>query len=579
MENKSTNVGRTSKISTNYTKTINEKIHLNSNASSKELLEHNIITSSDEVFVLPFLYNDYNSWLNTTKGTRKRKTFTDCKSGKKEGHSDTGQEFYTYYTKDLEIEVLKAYQQQNGNHTQRDKEDKENRKEQRQKQKYDMIETLDKDDEDYKYYIKNTEMTKIQLLTDRFMLMAPYDKSKTNKPLCTLTHLERVIIYVYANWTSIFIDMNAAPIDIHNFDVFTIPPGATATAHPTLFNNQAIILQYQTKLISSLKQSTSQTLTLHSYSIPMKFISNANGGYSFDHAHYNYDTPAQLTLLLDTNSTSSQQMCYVLGSVYKVSSFMSCDDTYFVLLHLGASSKKNNDLPFTFMTKIDNDPHIIWDLLHNGHGYYYETLHSIIAGMHPYLTEYPTLLITIHPTQGKLTSTKYWNKYNHYIMLCALIKHNTQTVHNGNKHEHFVNAISATKEPSYDTDDLHHAYDFQIYQIKENPTLFENNCLVCEIMSDKQANHKFEVCPILKIIKPSDTISSFSVNSSNMARKLLYVLIKLPTHIQNPLPLPLLTTKCLILTLMLNSSAQPNRGFGKADSKTAGSLPVATIFP
>eukprot|EP00536_Pseudo-nitzschia_multiseries_P018930 jgi/Psemu1/58071/gm1.58071_g len=80
----------------------------------------NIFTSSDEAFALLFLYNDYKSWLNTTKGTR----------------NDKGQELYTYV---------------------KNKEDKENRKEQRQEQKYDMMKTLDKDDDNCKYYIKHVK--------------------------------------------------------------------------------------------------------------------------------------------------------------------------------------------------------------------------------------------------------------------------------------------------------------------------------------------------------------------------------------------------------------------------------------
>eukprot|EP00536_Pseudo-nitzschia_multiseries_P000375 jgi/Psemu1/831/gm1.831_g len=92
----------------------------------------NIFTLSNEAFVLLSLCNNYELWLNTTKGTRKRKKFTDSKLGMNEGWSDKGQELYAY-------------------------KDKENRKEKRQKQTYDMMETLDKDDKDYKYYIKNRD--------------------------------------------------------------------------------------------------------------------------------------------------------------------------------------------------------------------------------------------------------------------------------------------------------------------------------------------------------------------------------------------------------------------------------------
>eukprot|EP00536_Pseudo-nitzschia_multiseries_P016688 jgi/Psemu1/47328/gm1.47328_g len=122
---------------------------------------------------------------------------------------------------------------------------------------------------------------KTLLLADCFMLPAPSDNSKTNKLLHTAPHLEcgvhfvcknkryssKVVIalYIYVNWTSIFIDMNAIPIDTHNFDVFSTipflkPANALTTAIPPvttagnttintqqfiqLFNNQTGILQY-----------------------------------------------------------------------------------------------------------------------------------------------------------------------------------------------------------------------------------------------------------------------------------------------------------------------------------------------
>eukprot|EP00536_Pseudo-nitzschia_multiseries_P014781 jgi/Psemu1/40145/gm1.40145_g len=127
----------------------------------------NIYTPSDETFALLFLYKDYDSWLNTLKGTRKRKKFTDSKSGNKEGWSDKGQDLYEYLvseiekqreeqqSKDLEIELLKIYQKQNGNHTQEDNEEnEESKKEKRQKRQHSLIETLGKGDKDCKFYIK-----------------------------------------------------------------------------------------------------------------------------------------------------------------------------------------------------------------------------------------------------------------------------------------------------------------------------------------------------------------------------------------------------------------------------------------
>eukprot|EP00536_Pseudo-nitzschia_multiseries_P004185 jgi/Psemu1/9438/gm1.9438_g len=104
---------------------------------------------------IAFLYNDYRSWLNTTKSVRLRKKFTDSKSGNKEGWSTQGPILYKYVVI-LEIELIKTYQQQNGKHTLQDDKDKESKKEeQRQKeQECDMIATLGKDDKDYKFYVK-----------------------------------------------------------------------------------------------------------------------------------------------------------------------------------------------------------------------------------------------------------------------------------------------------------------------------------------------------------------------------------------------------------------------------------------
>eukprot|EP00536_Pseudo-nitzschia_multiseries_P001998 jgi/Psemu1/4666/gm1.4666_g len=58
--------------------------------------------------------------------------------------------------KDLEVERLKRYQQQNGKHTLQDDDNKESKKEEQRwkEQECYMIETLGKDDKDYKFYIK-----------------------------------------------------------------------------------------------------------------------------------------------------------------------------------------------------------------------------------------------------------------------------------------------------------------------------------------------------------------------------------------------------------------------------------------
>eukprot|EP00536_Pseudo-nitzschia_multiseries_P018469 jgi/Psemu1/55758/gm1.55758_g len=45
--------------------------------------------------------------------------------------------------------------------------------------------------------------------------------------------------------------------------------------------------------------------------------------------------------------------------------------------------------------------------------------------------------------------------------------------------------VSATNSPPYNINNLHPVYGIQINQIKQNPALFECNCLMCKIMSDK----------------------------------------------------------------------------------------------
>eukprot|EP00536_Pseudo-nitzschia_multiseries_P003980 jgi/Psemu1/8949/gm1.8949_g len=70
-----------------------------------------------------------------------------------------------------------------------------------------------------------SDMTKIALLTDRSTLTAPFDNSKTSKPLHTISNLERMMQYI-----SIVIDMNITPIDVHNFNLFV---GITSFPKPT----------------------------------------------------------------------------------------------------------------------------------------------------------------------------------------------------------------------------------------------------------------------------------------------------------------------------------------------------------
>eukprot|EP00536_Pseudo-nitzschia_multiseries_P015581 jgi/Psemu1/43138/gm1.43138_g len=115
------------------------------------------------------------------------------------------------------------------------------------------------------------------------------------------------------------------------------------------------------------------------------------------------------------------------------------------------SQTPDDDLPSTFITKIDNNSHIIWDVLHvafssipdylhilnQNNRYGYETLCSIIACMHPNHAKHPTSLITIRPTQGQWILTKYWTD--------STSEHNIQTVHDANEREHFLNGCNHSK--------------------------------------------------------------------------------------------------------------------------------------
>eukprot|EP00536_Pseudo-nitzschia_multiseries_P009772 jgi/Psemu1/24223/gm1.24223_g len=61
----------------------------------KKSILDNIFIPSDEAFALKSLHSDYNLWINTTQGQRKRKTFTDSESGNgEEGWSAQGQILY-----------------------------------------------------------------------------------------------------------------------------------------------------------------------------------------------------------------------------------------------------------------------------------------------------------------------------------------------------------------------------------------------------------------------------------------------------------------------------------------------------
>eukprot|EP00536_Pseudo-nitzschia_multiseries_P011911 jgi/Psemu1/30471/gm1.30471_g len=206
----------------------------------------------------------------------------------------------------------------------------------------------------------------IALLTDCFTFTAPFDNSKASKPLCTIRSLERamhfvtktncnttdIILYIHINWSSIFINMNPTPINVHNFAHFGQTSFPKTHYHPSspsnqqfvaLFNQQTTsnIVQQQSKMLTNLNQPKTSPQTLHRY-IPMKFDTIANDRYTFSsHTHYRFHTPDQLTLLHDANITPPHQMSYVIDSAYPASSFPKHYGTYFVLTNFGTSSEKN----------------------------------------------------------------------------------------------------------------------------------------------------------------------------------------------------------------------------------------------
>ena len=143
----------------------------------------------------------------------------------------------------------------------------------------------------------------------------------------------------------------------------------------------------------------------------------------------------------------------------------------------------DDDLNSTFETKISTDSRIIWDVLHqacasrdkfrhivelyDGHGY--EALKAIICPNHPSLIESPSSLVTTRPTQGSLSLMEYWKKYNHYIMLRALVEDNPQTVYNKNEREHFV---SGCKHSSFLQTEIRREQDFAHLKHKFEPSNF-----------------------------------------------------------------------------------------------------------
>eukprot|EP00536_Pseudo-nitzschia_multiseries_P002339 jgi/Psemu1/5315/gm1.5315_g len=188
----------------------------------------NIFTPSNEAFALLFLYNDYNSWLNTTKGT-----------------SNEGQDLYEYLVseleerreeqqlKELETEILKMYQKQNDNRKQQDKEEDEEGKQ--RKRKRTLVEILGEDDEDYKFFMEynkneqdhNTLPVQTSIST-RYSSYFPDPTTTTHAPPAPATWAE--FLQTKPTWVqSLLQNLN-----------FLVDPEAIYTAYTT-FNHLLVV--------------------------------------------------------------------------------------------------------------------------------------------------------------------------------------------------------------------------------------------------------------------------------------------------------------------------------------------------
>eukprot|EP00536_Pseudo-nitzschia_multiseries_P004300 jgi/Psemu1/9665/gm1.9665_g len=302
-------------------------------------------------------------------------------------------------------------------------------------------------------FFSTPDTTTIALLVECLMLMVPFKNSKASKPLRTINNLGRAMhtkatcphhnkdlaLFLNVNWTNIFIDMNATPINVHNFEVFgitslpkpatqppalpTLPnPATTKTTTTTLnqqfvalFNQQTNILQQQSKLLTNLTPSRTTPQTLHPY-ILLKFNTVANNQYTFTYTHYFYHTPGQPAIIqtqtsihctkcgksltppswspassLSTNAKILPHMPSTNGTQHSKLIVSGMENT---VTHTHALTKHDN-FPSTFRTKTKNESLIIWDILHIA----FSTIPDyIIARMHPHLVEHPTSLITRHLT-------------------------------------------------------------------------------------------------------------------------------------------------------------------------------------
>ena len=112
----------------------------------------------------------------------------------------------------------------------------------------------------------------------------------------------------------------------------------------------------------------------------------------------------------------------------------------------------DDDVSSTFATLIDNASRLIWDTLkiafsdlpsllatvdvNNGKGYH--ALNAIMCDQHPLLIHDPITLCSNRPVQGDMSLQAYWNKYNHFVMVRALVENIPSNLSHPNEIKHFI---------------------------------------------------------------------------------------------------------------------------------------------
>lgn len=75
----------------------------------------------------------------------------------------------------------------------------------------------------------------------------------------------------------------------------------------------------------------------------------------------------------------------------------------------------------------------------------YHALNSIISLQHPLLIHDPITLCSNRPVQGDMSLPAYWNKYNHFIMVRALVENIPSNLSQTNEIKHFIHGCKYSK--------------------------------------------------------------------------------------------------------------------------------------